>query len=290
MTSPDATESDVALRADDGTRLHARHWGVPSPRGVVVVAHGLGEHGGCYRHVAGAVGPAASVDFVAPDLRGHGHSAGRRGVVLRYDELTSDLFAAFDWAGREWPGLPRFVLGHSNGGQVAFRAALDPRGQERIAGLIFSNPSLRLAVRVPAYKLRLGRFLRRRAPWVTLSAPLETVKLSRDPEMRRNREADRLCHCRISPHLFFGMVEGGESIIARVGEVRSPVLMIVGEADPIVDPFSCREAFDGLGSSDKTLRVYPGMLHEPFNELGREEVLRDLAAWLTGHITGASMS
>ena len=111
-----------------------------------------------------AVGPAAGVDFVAVDLRGHGRSPGRRGVVQHYDELTADLTAAFEWTGRERPGLPRFVLGHSNGGQVALRAALDPRVGPAIDGLILSNPSLRLSVQVPGYKLRLGRFLLRRAP------------------------------------------------------------------------------------------------------------------------------
>ena len=35
-----------------------------------------------------------------------------------------------------------------------------------------------------------------------------------------------------------------------------------------------------IGSSDKTLRVYPPMLHEPLNELGREEVFADVESWL----------
>ncbi len=286
ILSTDEARRDVAIPSLDGLQLHARHWQVASPRGVVVLAHGFGEHGGSYDHVARAIAGPAGVDMIAFDFRGHGLSPGRRGVVKTYDELTSDLLAVFEWAGSERPGLPRFILGHSNGGQVALRAALDPRGDERIAGLILSNPSLKLAFHVPGYKLSLGRFLQRHAPWVTLAAPLETEKLTRDPAMRDERNEDRLCHDRISAPLFFGMVEGGRKLLEgqRLRNVTSPIIMILGGADPIVDSHANRTVFEHLGSSDKTLQLYPEMLHEPFNELGREQVFADLIAWLDRHL------
>ena len=56
--------------------------------------------------------------------------------------------------------------------------------------------------------------------------------------------------------------------------------MLVGGQDPIVDPAAARELYDRLGSEDKTLLLYPKMLHEPLNELGREQVLDDLARWI----------
>src|SRR4051812_3704051 len=76
MLGTDESARDVAITSPDGLRLHARHWPVSSPRGVVVLAHGFGEHGGSYEHVVQAVGPAAGVDFVAVDFRGHGRSPG----------------------------------------------------------------------------------------------------------------------------------------------------------------------------------------------------------------------
>ena len=280
MTEKERTAREVAITSPGGPTLHARYWPVELPRGVVVLAHGFGEHGGSYDAAVRAIGEAARVDFVVPDLRGHGRSPGRRGVVRKYRELTDDLIAAFDWAGRECPGLPRFVLGHSNGGQLALRAALDPVAGPQIAGLVLSNPSLNLILRVPAYKLRLGRLLLRTAPWVTLAAPLETEKLTRDPEMRRERDADPLCHGRISPPLFFGMIEGGREVVERAGEVRNPVLMVLGADDPVIDPDVSRAAFESLGSKDKTLVVFPGMLHEPLNEIGREQVYAAIVDWL----------
>lgn len=277
LTTP-SPPSDVSIPTPDGLVLRGRHWARPNPRGVVIVAHGFGEHGGCYRHVAEALGPALEVDFVAPDLRGHGRSPGRRGVVGRYEELTSDLRAVLAWAESERPGLPRFVLGHSNGGQVALRLALEDG--DGPAGLILSNPSLHIVVPVPRYKLRIGRFLLRVAPGVTLAGKVADDWMTRDPEMRREHQLDTLRHSRISAPLFFGMVDGGPLIEGRAGEIRVPVLMLLGGSDPVIDANASRRIFARLGSLEKTLIVYPEMLHEPLNELGRERVFADVASWL----------
>src|SRR2546421_730430 len=102
-TRHSAPARDVAIPAAGGLTLRGWHWTRPSPRGVLVVAHGFGEHAGCYHHVAEALGPALEIDLVAPDLRGHGRSPGRRGVVGDYGELVSDLRAAVAWAGRVRP-------------------------------------------------------------------------------------------------------------------------------------------------------------------------------------------
>jgi alpha-beta hydrolase superfamily lysophospholipase len=205
-------------------------------------------------------------------------------VVRAYDELICDVLGAHDWAGRERPGLPRFLLGHSNGGQLALRAALGRGAGDGPDGLILSNPSIRLSYPVPRHKVALGRLLLRFAPGLTLPAPIEPEKLTRDPAMVAFYTDDPLRHGRISAPLYFGMVEGGERLLDEVGALTIPALMIVGGHDPVVDPTACRLAFDRLGSDDKTLLIYPQMLHEPFNELGRAGVLADLVAWLDREI------
>jgi alpha-beta hydrolase superfamily lysophospholipase len=90
----------------------------------------------------------------------------------------------------------------------------------------------------------------------------------------------------MSAPLFFGMVHGGEMLMARAAEIRSPIVMLVGGQDPVVDPAAARELYDRLGSEDNTLLLYPKMLHEPLNELGREQVLDDLARWIEPRLRG----
>ncbi len=69
--------------------------------------------------------------------------------------------------------------------------------------------------------------------------------------------------------------------MARAERVVLPLYVLFGTADPVADPGYSRTFFARAGSEDKTLREYPGLLHECFNELGRERVYADLAAWIT---------
>ncbi len=280
----EVTCRELKIPGKNGLALHGRHWAVSDPRGVVVVIHGFDEHGACYDHVARAVGPIAGVDFVAPDLRGHGLSPGRRGVVRQYDDLVDDLFSAVHWAEKERPGLPLFVLGHSNGGLVALNAMLKAEATGRLAGVVVSNPALALAFPVPKAQVRLGKILLRIAPWFTLPSSIVPESLTRDPVLQAWRRDDRLRHGRMSAPLFFGMREGSQRVSANAEKVRAPLLMILSGSDPVIDPSASRDVFERLGSLDKTLLLYPPMLHEPFNEIGREKVFADLAAWLDAHL------
>ncbi|SIO08428.1 Lysophospholipase, alpha-beta hydrolase superfamily [Singulisphaera sp. GP187] len=278
MMTTQSPPRDVAIATPDGLTLRGWHWTRPNPRGVLVISHGFGEHGGCYRHVAEALGPALELDILSPDLRGHGRSPGRRGVVGRYEDLISDLRAAVDWTRQDQPSLPTFLLGHSNGGQLALRLALDP--DAALDGVIVSNPSIKLATHVARLKLLIGRLLLRFAPSVTLGAKLNAAILTSDPAMRREHETDPLRHSRISAPLFFGMVEGGQLLIDRAAEFQVPLLMMLGGRDQVIDPEPSRLVFERIASADKTLRIYPEMLHEPLNEIGREQVFADIVAWL----------
>jgi alpha-beta hydrolase superfamily lysophospholipase len=140
---------------------------------------------------------------------------------------------------------------------------------------------------VPPAKLRLGKFLLSFVPWMTLRADARSDWMTRDPAMQQRQRLDHLRHNRISAPLFFGMVEGGEMLLARAPEIKSPLLMLVGGQDPVICPRSNREFYDRLGSPDKLFLLYPKMLHEPFNELGREQVYDDVIRWLEPRLPGA---
>jgi len=81
MQTTSNTSRDVEVSTRDRLRIQARWWRVERPRGTVVVAHGLGEHGGTYAQLAATVGGMLDLDFVALDFRGLGDSPGRLGVV-----------------------------------------------------------------------------------------------------------------------------------------------------------------------------------------------------------------
>jgi len=277
-----------SISTPDGLRLHAHLWEGRSPRGLLIVSHGLGEHVGCYEPLARTLTAIPGlVDVLVFDYRGHGKSPGRRGVVRSVLDLRIDLRAALDWAARERPGARLFVLGHSNGGQVALHVALEAPGV--IGALVLSNPNLALAAKVPRWKQTLGRLLDRVAPWVTLPTLLDDALMTRDAAAWPVRKADPLRHTRIGPRLYFGMIEGGRDLVPRAGQVRIPTLMLLGAEDPVVDVRANRAFFDRLGAEDRTLIVYPGMLHEPLHEIGRERVYDDVACWIAGRLVAGGL-
>ena len=269
---------DIEVRSTGGLILKGRWWHLESTRAVLVIAHGYGEHGGCYRRVAESVSERADLAVIAVDFRGHGRSPGRRGVVRNYDELIDDLLHTLEWSHQQFPDLDCFVLGHSNGGQVTLRACL--RNPAGITGLIVSNPVLRVSVQVPPIKMMVARFLARHAPRVTLKGNLNAGLLTRDPQIQQEHRTDPLRHSRMSAPLFFGMIEGGALLMERAGELKTPILMLLGGQDTVTDPTAARAFFDRIGGDDKTLTIYPKMLHEPLNEIGRGQVLDDMLRWI----------
>jgi len=42
--------------------------------------------------------------------------------------------------------------------------------------------------------------------------------------------------------------------------------------------------FDGVGSKDKTLKLYEGFYHEIFNDPERQQVFLDMENWLKLHV------
>ena len=80
------------------------------PRGVVVLAHGYGEHARRYDHVAQRFARAGLVTY-ALDHRGHGRAGGRRVRVRHMSEFVADFRSLVQTATAEYPGLPRIVLG-----------------------------------------------------------------------------------------------------------------------------------------------------------------------------------
>ena len=85
------------------------------------------------------------------------------------------------------------------------------------------------------------------------------------------------------------MVEGGASINAQAERFRLPLLMIVSGRDPVVDPKTTLAFFERIGSADKTLKVFPEMLHEPLNEVGREAVVEVIVEWLARHVAAEAV-
>jgi len=251
---------------------------VPEPRAAVAVVHGLGEHSGRYAGLAAALN-GYGFDCWAVDLRGMGRSEGPRGHVNRWQEWVDDC-AAFHRLVLDEAGEREVVpLGHSFGGVVLTSAVL--AGTVRPARFVLSNPAFRAAVRVPSWKLLLGRAASRVVPRLAMSNEVDPATLSRDPATADAYAEDPLVHDRITSRLFTEWTAASSAALERAPALAVPALLIVSDDDRLIDPEGAMEFARRAGGA-VTVRRYAERYHEPFNDLGADEVFADLARWLEG--------
>jgi alpha-beta hydrolase superfamily lysophospholipase len=274
-------QRDFTTAGIGGLDLHAQAW-LPeaSPRAVIALAHGLGEHSGRYGHVAERL-VAAGYAVYAVDHRGHGKSPGPRANIERFDYVVSDFCAFAGRTARQHPGTDLFLLGHSLGGAIAFASAL--RLQDSLRGLVLSAAALALEDKVPAWQHACARVLAAVTPNVGVRS-IAPAAISRDPRVVRQYEDDPLVHHGSIPaRTAVELVAATRTFPALAARLRLPVLVMHGTADQLVPPGPTRAIHQAIASRDQTLRYYEGLFHELFNEPERDQVLADVIRWLDAH-------
>lgn len=269
----------------DGLALRLSAWPAPAPgtpRGTVLLVHGLGEHAGRYAHVAAALN-AAGWAVLAYDQRGHGDSAGAQGDIAEPDSLLRDLAAVVDEARRRQPG-PLVLLGHSMGGLVAARfvaEALQPAPhawQRPVDALVLSSPALDPGVN--AVQQLLLAVVPRLLPHLRVGNGLQPAWISRDPAVVQAYQADARVHDRISGLLGRFIAQEGEVVLDAAPRWALPTLLMWAGADRCVRPAGSATFAARAPAAVVTSREWPGLAHEIFNEPEKAQVLAALTAWL----------
>jgi alpha-beta hydrolase superfamily lysophospholipase len=62
--------------------------------------------------------------------------------------------------------------------------------------------------------------------------------------------------------------------------LTAPLLVVHGSDDRLIPVEGSRRLVECVGSTDVTLKVYPGLYHEVFNEPERDQVLDDVVSWI----------
>jgi alpha-beta hydrolase superfamily lysophospholipase len=274
---PTMNHTDRMLQGYRDLALYAQRWQPPGEaKASIAIVHGFGEHSGRLGNVINWFVPKGYTVY-AFDLRGHGRSEGRRGHVDDWDDLLEDVGVLLDWARSDAPDLPLFLLGLSVGGLIALDFA-SHRGQD-LAGVIASAPALG-ELPVTPLKIMLARLMARLWPTFTQDAQLDTTALSRDASVGEAYASDPLVHgCATARY--------GLETLGAIPRVQSeavlldvPCLIVHGSADQIIPPDCSREYFEKMTLADKTRFEYDGYYHEVFNDIGKEQVLADVEAWI----------
>ncbi len=278
-------------------------------RAVVQINHGLAEHAGRYARFADFLG-ARGVHVYAHDHRGHGLTKAPDAPPGRFagedgqDKVVADVMAVHDLIAGESPGLPVILFGHSMGALIALRVM--QQHSSRIHAAAIFNATLtaglpgRGAQAVLAWEaFRLGSDVPSRLlPKLTFAAWGKAVSgqrtpfdwLSCDPAEVDKYIADPLCGWDPSVSMWrdvFGFIfaDADDANFAKVRR-ELPVLLVGGEKDPSTgNGKAVRHLHDRMkrmGFSNLVSRIYAETRHESLNEVNRQAVMEDFAAWLDG--------
>ena len=272
-------------KSGDGLDMQAREW-VPagSKRGLVVLVHGFDDHGGRYLHVGDALAAAGFV-LCSYDARGQGRSGGKWAYVDRYEQLMDDLGAFLDLATARHPGLPRFLYGHSMGGNEVLNFLL--RRKPKLEGAIATSPWLELAVRAPGWQLAAARVAAALPVAVAIPTGMDPAGISHDASVVKAYLADPCVKGKITPRLLVSVLDAGQWALAHAGELSVPLLLMHGDSDQIT-AHGASQRFAKAAGAGVTLRSWPGAFHELHNEPEKAEVLKAITGWLAARVQAST--
>jgi alpha-beta hydrolase superfamily lysophospholipase len=284
-TEPTRVDFDSA----GGLIVAAYRW-QPSgdPRGIVQISHGGGEHALRYADLARALTEEGFVVY-AQDHRGHGNTAASEADLglLGGDgwaELVRDIDRLRLQARGQHPSIPLVLIGHSMGSHAVQQYLLD-HSDEVTATVLTATGALDLL-----------------EPFVDLDQPIDPAMINAAFAPARtdydwiSRDEDRVDSYIADPRCGFPLDPAGNKAMFlaarqmadpdRLTNLRKnlPVYIAVGEDDPahgqlaLVNALVARLASAGV--QDVTVKIYPGARDEVFQETNRDEVSRDLIAWI----------
>jgi alpha-beta hydrolase superfamily lysophospholipase len=298
-------ERTERLKSPTGASLAYHHQAAKeTPRGILIVSHGLAEHS--RRYASFACGMAEHGFHVyAFDHRGHGETTVHDAPIGRFaarggaNLVLSDLLAVRELAARNHPGLPVVLFGHSMGGLIALNAAIDhPRSFDALA-IWNSNFHPGPAGRAAQAILLAERALKGSdvpsglLPKLTFGAWGKSISghrtlfdwLSHDPAAVDAYIADPLCGFDASVSLWldlFRLTFRGPALIDKLSR-NMPIHFVGGEDDPATGGGKeitwLAGHFKKNGFSAVSTKIWPNTRHETLNDTVRRKAVAEFAAW-----------
>ena len=286
--------AELTFTDPDGVEVYVRTWPKDGATAHVVIAHGMSEHIGRYDRFARALNDAGfSVSGL--DHRGHGRTgektgAGKLGAGTA-DALVEDLHHVVEEAKQD--GVPVVLFGHSMGSMIG-QAYLTRHGDALDACVLSGCPGvLEGSEEIAAGLVAAAEGGMADEPADLLSANNEGFEgrtsydwLSRDPD-----EVDRYVndpYCGSNNPMTYGFLAGlfgvagpatsPEAIEAIPADL--PILFITGRRDPVAGGTAVLEQRLRDHGNDVTALWYDDARHELLNETNRDDVTKDVIAWL----------
>ena len=266
-----------------GMDIYYHYWEPDArPRALILLVHGAGEHCARYEHFARYLTDHGYV-VAALDHPGHGRSTGTPGHVERFDDYMETLHSFHQQVVADFTGVPQILLGHSMGGLISSLYLL--RQQQDFVGCILSGPAIKTDIEPGVLQMYLIRFLSAVLPRAGV-LQLDATGVSRDPaEVEKYVNDPLVFHGKMSARKVSELFKAMHHIQANAEKITLPMLLLHGGEDAMAAAEGSRFLYSRISSTDKTLKIYPGLYNEIFNEPEQEQVFADVLAWCNERTT-----
>lgn len=248
-------------------------------KALIVLMHGLNEHSGRYNHFAKLLNENGFKVY-GMDWIGHGGSDGLHGYVHSLDYAVDDLKAFLGKVLAENPGFPCFCFGHSTGAAIILKALLDPKVETQIKGVVLTSPALHVQPSHPIVTVVAPVFSLLFPTYQFTAANKKGPPVSRDPEALRAKYSDPLVFTgSIRVRTGYEILRISSYLQQNLNKISTPFLVMHGTADTVTDPDGSQRLYDEASSTDKSIKLYEGFLHDLLFEPERDEIAKDIVDW-----------
>ncbi|MAD97011.1 MAG: alpha/beta hydrolase [Flavobacteriaceae bacterium] len=308
--------STHSFTTKDGVDIHYYKWTPATDhiKGVVQLAHGIGEHAGRYNHFAEFLQEEGFVVY-ANDHRIHGKSVKSTHLLGVYDgddyfrDAVKDMRKLSKIIKKEYPSRKIILFGHSMGSLLS-RQYVTKYGKDLQALILSGTASfMKTLGSVGLFSTKVIRTFRGRKKSNKVLKNLffsefnkkfkpnrtQVDWISRDKHQVDLFEADPLRIENFSLSVIEDVIKGSKKInnyeTFKNTPNDIPVYLFSGDCDPVGEMgkgvVKVAKKFKKAGN-DVTLKLYKGGRHEMLNEINKEEVEQDLLNWLDTKIQEAS--
>ncbi len=274
-----SVQASVA-NGDDGTRLFCRTWQGEPTAAVLIYLHGIEGHSQWFEQTASYLN-RLGFSIYAPDRRGSGRNADRRGDITSYRQFINDLKGLLACVKTQHPDVPLFLLGSCWGAKLAVAALKDSEIRSlSFAGLVLITPAIKTLVDVDFLtKLKIGW------SWLTGSKrtfmlPIAVEMFTDNPIYRDFIERDPLRLTEVTASFLVESLKVGKVAFNAGAELQLPVLVLAAGSDRIVDVPGLEDWFERIPSLDKEMYVFSWSEHCLDFDERAQEYARCLSKWL----------
>lgn len=265
---------ELFLKLLAGTKIHVVINKADYPRANVIFFHGMGENIHRYDQLTAQL-LKRNFNVIRYDQPSHGQSDGNHGDIEDLNLFTAFSTTVINYVKERFFDLATFMMGHSMGGFATLMTITKYPGL--VDGAIACSPfSL-------YHQEMLGPLPVEGDP----HAPFSGIKVAGNGGVHRDsrlsiRNGKDHTNVQATNGTINTTFEGALFLRDHLQEITDPLFLIHGVEDGLISYRDTMDVFNGVGTRDRELHIYPFLMHATLNDPSRNnDIVEEVDHWIT---------